>query len=75
LQYLHRGKQHNYLNKFKECALQSFSVDYTPEGQYATFTDGAMVSYQITMQFSELEPVFNDDYKNADNDPDTEIGF
>jgi hypothetical protein len=75
LQYLHRGKQHNYLNKFKECALQSFSVDYTPEGQYATFTDGAMVSYQITMQFSELEPVFNDDYKNAENAPDTEIGF
>ena len=75
LQYLHRGKQHNYLNRFKECALQSFSVDYTPEGQYATFTDGAMVSYQITMQFSELEPVFNDDYGALDNNADTEIGY
>jgi hypothetical protein len=79
LQYLHRGKQHNYLNRFKECALQSFSVDYTPEGQYATFTDGAMVSYQITMQFSELEPVFNDDYGNTslggDDNKDTQIGY
>jgi hypothetical protein len=79
LQYLHRGKQHNYLNKFKECALQSFSVDYTPEGQYATFTDGAMVSYQITMQFQELEPVFNDDYGlgsgSGSSGYDTEIGF
>jgi hypothetical protein len=75
LQYLHRGKQHNYLNRFKECALQSFSVDYTPEGQYATFTDGAMVSYQITMQFSELEPVFNDDYGALDNNADTQIGY
>jgi hypothetical protein len=77
LQYLHRGKQHNYLNKFKECALQSFSVDYTPEGQYATFTDGAMVSYQITMQFSELEPVFNDDYGlgSGSSGYDTEIGY
>jgi hypothetical protein len=79
LEYLHRGKQHNYLNRFKECALQSFSVDYTPEGQYATFTDGAMVSYQITMQFSELEPVFNDDYGNTslggDDNKDTQIGY
>jgi len=75
LDYLHKGKQHNYLNKFKECALQSFSVDYTPEGQYATFYDGAMVSYQITMQFQELEPIFNDDYGNAQNAPDTEIGY
>jgi hypothetical protein len=75
LEYLHRGASHKYLNKFKECALQSFSVDYTPEGQYATFTDGAMVSYQITMQFSELEPVFNDDYGALDNNADTEIGY
>jgi len=75
LDYLHRGKPHDYLNRFKECALQSFSVDYTPEGQYATFYDGAMVSYQITMQFQELEPIFNDDYGNAQNAPDTEIGY
>jgi len=79
LDYLHNGKPHNYLNRFKECALQSFSVDYAPEGQYATFYDGAMVSYQITMQFQELEPVFNDDYGNAefggDNNQDTQIGY
>jgi hypothetical protein len=77
IQYLHRGGEHKFLNKFKECALQSFSVNYTPEGQYATFNDGAMVSYQITMQFSELEPVFNDDYEDGigDKATDTEIGF
>jgi hypothetical protein len=75
IQYLHRNEEHKFLNKFKECALQSFNVSYTPEGQYATFTDGAMVSYQITMQFQELEPIFNDDYGNKENGPDTEIGF
>jgi hypothetical protein len=75
LEYLHRNKPHNYLNKFKECALTSFSVDYAPEGQYATFTDGAMVSYQITMQFSELEPVFNDDYTNDGTGLSPNIGF
>lgn len=75
IKYLHRGADHKFLNKFKECALQSFGVSYTPEGQYATFTDGAMVSYQITMQFQELEPIFNDDYTSLDQNNDTEIGF
>jgi hypothetical protein len=52
-------------------------VSYTPEGQYATFQDGAMVSYQITMQFQELEPIFNEDYEGGigDKATDTEIGF
>ena len=75
IEYLHKGKSHTYLNKFKECALQSFSVSYTPEGQYATFNDGAMVSYQITMQFQELEPIFNEDYTSLDQNNDTEIGY
>jgi hypothetical protein len=75
IQYLHRNEEHKFLNKFKECALQSFNVNYTPEGQYATFTDGAMVSYQITMQFQELEPVFNDDYTNDGTNPSPDIGF
>ena len=77
IQYLNLGKQHNYLNKFKECALQSFTVNYTPEGQYATFHTGAMVSYEITMQFQELEPVFNNDYGEGvgSSGYDTEIGF
>jgi hypothetical protein len=75
IEYLHRGEEHKFLNKFKECALQSFNVSYTPEGQYATFNDGAMVSYQITMQFQELEPVFNDDYTNDGTNPSPDIGF
>ena len=75
IQYLHRNEEHKFLNKFKECALQSFNVSYTPEGQYATFTDGAMVSYQITMQLQELEPIFNDDYTSLDQNKDTEIGY
>ena len=74
IQYLHEGKKHPYLNKFKQSALQSFSVDYTPEGNYATFSDGKMVSYTITMQFQELDPVFNDDYGNDATFP-TEVGF
>ena len=83
LRYLHRGEKedggtglHFKLNAFKECALQSFGVNYTPTGNYATYQDGTMVSYEITMGFSELEPVFNDDYGMGNgSEPDDAIGF
>ena len=70
-----KGDEENpYLNKFKECALLSCSVQYTPEGNYAPYEDGAMSSYQMALQFKELEPVFNDDY-GSDGDLPAEIGF
>ena len=57
-----------YMNKFKECALTSMSVQYAPDGPFATYTDGSMTSYGMTLTFQELEPVFDndygDDYKN-----------
>ena len=72
LQYRHRGTdEHKFLNKFKECALIGLSVNYTPENNYATFEDGAMVSYEMQMQFKELDPVYNEDYGLTDDS----IGF
>ena len=62
LSYHLRNQDHPYLNKFKECALTSLQVNYTPDGNYATYYDGSMVSYSVTMSFQELEPVFDDDY-------------
>ena len=67
------GDQHKYLNKFKECALQSMGVDYAPNGQYSTYEDGVMTAYQMTMTYSELNPIFNDDY--GDGEFPAEIGF
>ena len=77
IRYKHRGSEdHPYLNTFKECALQSVSVQYTPNGNYATVGEnGAMASYQMSLQFQELEPVFNDDYSKLDKDQDSMIGF
>ncbi len=72
--YIHRGEQgelHRKLNAFKTCALQGFGVNYTPTGNYATYQDGTMVAYDISMSFTEITPIFNDDY---DKD-DTFIGF
>ena len=71
LAYKHRGRDHKYLNKFKECAMNSFTTQYTPDGNYATFETGHMTSYSITMSLTELEPVFSTDY----DDRATEIGY
>jgi hypothetical protein len=76
IRYLHKANDHPYINYIKECALQSFTVNYTPEGNYMTFADGLMTSYEITMQFQELEPIFNDDYsKLPGGNSDTVIGY
>ena len=64
---------HPFLNKFKECALNGFGVNYTPNGNYSTYEDGVMTAYQMTMGFQELTPIYNDDYGN-DTFPN-KIGF
>ena len=68
--YIHRGEKgelHKKLNAFKTCALQGFGVNYTPTGNYATYQDGTMVAYDISMSFTEITPVFNDDYDLDDS--------
>ena len=63
LKYTHNGGDHKGLNKFKECALTRCEITYNPDaGEYSTFPDGIMNSYQMTLGFSELEPIYNDDY-------------
>ena len=68
------NEEQKYLNKFKECALGSFGVNYAPNGNYSTFEDGVMTAYQISMTFRELNPIYNDDYGDDTPFPD-EIGF
>jgi hypothetical protein len=70
-------KLHPGLNKIKRCALQSCNVDYTPTGSYMTFSDGTMTAYNITLSFTELEPVYSDQYQDPekDNNQEIEIGF
>ena len=69
-----KGQDHKYLNKFKECALANFGVNYTPNGNYSTYEDGVMTAYQMTMTYKELNPIYNDDYGNSGSLPQ-EIGF
>ena len=69
LKYMFKdGGQHPFLNKIKLCALRSFDVQYTPDGSYMTYDDGSMTSYQVSLNFGELNPIFDADYEGSDND-------
>ena len=69
VEYMHRGTEgHPGLNKFKECALENCQVNYTPEGTYNTMRDGIMPSYELSLRFRELDPVYSSDYDQQDAD-------
>jgi len=51
------------LNRFKLCALTNFAVNYSPDGQWAAYDGGQPVSVTIGMDFTELEPVYENDYQ------------
>ena len=69
LKYIFKGGgQHPYLNKIKTCALRSFDVQYTPDGSYMTYGDGSMTSYQVSLNFGELNPIYDKDYDGSEND-------
>lgn len=69
IKYKKGSTDHPYLNKIKECALLNFTVDYTPGGNYATYEeDGAMTMYALSMTFQELDPIYDDDYKQFGNE-------
>lgn len=79
ISYMTAGqKAHPYLNKFKECALTSCGVEYTPDGTYMTYggqtldDEKSMTAYRLSLTFQELEPIFDDEYPT---DNDATIGF
>ena len=55
------GQEHPFLNKIKQCALTGVDVDYGG-GQYMTYDNGSMTQYQLRLTFSELDPIYYDDY-------------
>ena len=56
------------LNRIKTCALTGTSVNYTPEGAFASYEKGQPVSVLLTLAFQELEPIYDTDYKYQGGD-------
>ena len=73
INYMKGGGEHPFLNKFKLCALTNMSVNYTGDGVHATYYDGTPISMQMDLSFSELTPIYNEDYD--DYGSDTGVGY
>ena len=63
LKYKTGSRDHPYLNKFKPCALTNMGVNYTGSGSYATYADKTPVHMKLSLSFTELNPIYNEDYK------------
>lgn len=60
------------LNKFKTCALTDISVDYTGEvGRFAAYeVDSQPITSLISLSFTELAPIYDEDYAEFTADDD-----
>lgn len=69
LTYKSNGGAIKGVNRIKLCALTGFSVNYTPESQWASYVDekapGQPISVTMGMSFTEIEPIFESDYQQT----------
>ena len=59
--FMHKTGVHGYLPRFKPCTITSFDVNYTADGVYAAYNDGAPVAATITISLTETKLVYAED--------------
>ena len=69
LRYRKGTGAHPFLNHFKQCFLESVSVNYTGESAYTTYYDGTPVSIIMDLSFKEIEPIYDSDYDIESSGP------
>ena len=50
------------LNRFHDMALRTITVDYAPDGFWSAYEDSQPVAVRMSLQFTELRPVYDSDY-------------
>ena len=76
LTYKKGNTDHPFLHTFKPMALLNASVNYTGSGVYATYRDGTPVHMQLSLSFQELNPIYNEDYDDIENNAELGgVGF
>tara|TARA_B100000575_G_C23109696_1_gene640868 strand:+ start:68 stop:1312 length:1245 start_codon:yes stop_codon:yes gene_type:complete len=56
---------HPYLIQFKPCAISRVEVNYTSDGTFATYTDGAPVAVELSLNFMETKLIFADEVERG----------
>ena len=60
-------KPHKFLPRMKECALTDCAINFTPDGNYMTYDNTAMVALEMSLSFQEMEPIYNNDMSHDDD--------
>ena len=53
------------LNRFHDMALRTITVDYAPDGFWSAYEDSQPVAVRMSLQFTELKPVYDSDYQTG----------
>ena len=61
------------VNKFNEMALRTITVDYAPDGFWTAYQDSHPVAVVMSLQFSELRPVYQTEHRN--NTSEDSVGY
>ena len=73
VEYMSGNKNHPYLNRYKICALQGLSLNFTASNTYTTYSDGTPVHMNLSLSFQELTPIYSEDYETAEGT--TGVGY
>ena len=65
LEYKAGSRNLDTVNKFNEMALRTITVDYAPDGFWSAYQDSHPVAVVVSLQFSELRPLYRRDHENA----------
>ena len=79
LSYKNKSKRIKSLNIFKICALTACEINFTPDNQYQSYEDTKAVSMPVrstmSLTFTELAPIFADDYTGEGDESVSDLGM
>ena len=61
-------KIHPILPEYKMCAITDVQINYTPDGNYAVYSDGNPVAVELKVNFLETKLVFAEDIRMDEDD-------
>jgi hypothetical protein len=61
VEFKHKEDKSKWVAQYKQCAIGSVDINYTPDGAWSTFRTGAPTAVVLTLQFQELKLLFADD--------------
>lgn len=61
VEFKHKKDKSKWVAQYKQCAIGSVDINYTPDGAWSTFRTGAPTAVVLTLQFQELKLLFADD--------------